>query len=112
LETVSIPTVPEEYKVEITNYGSGIYRVLGRFGYAENPIKIGSVIEQAFSQGLTKGDYTVFFNAEHIHIKRKNIFFKIILNIYAFMKRFFIGNLNNFKLPPSNVMSVGVQVNL
>jgi len=112
LETVSVPSVPEEYKIEITKYGSGIYRVLGRFGYSENGVKIDSIIQDAFKIGLPKGDYTIFFNSEHVRVKRSNIFFKIVLYIYAFIKRFFIGTLNNFSLPSQNVMAVGVQVDL
>jgi len=112
LETVSVPVVPDEFKLEVMSCGSGIYKILGRFGYSEQPIKIENVLEMAFKNGLTKSNYTVFFHSEHIHIKRKNIFLKVILHFYEFMKRFFIGSFNHYKLPSQNVMSVGIQVTL
>jgi len=110
LETVSIPTVPDEYKIEVQKCGSGIYRVIGRYGYSEQPIKITDVLERAFQNGLAKADYTFYFYSEHIRIKQRNIIIRFILSLYALMKRFFIGSVSHYKLPKSGVMSVGVQV--
>jgi len=112
LETVGIPTVPAEYRIEIVKYGSGIYRVIARFGYAESTIKIAKVMEDAFQDGLPRSeDYTIFFNKEHISIRRRNLFLRVVLYIYSFFKKLFSG-MGNFQLPASNVMAVGVQVDL
>jgi len=112
LETVSVPVVPDEYKLEVTNCGSGIYKVYGRFGYSEQPIKIADVLEKAFESGLNKSNYTFFFHSEHVRVKRRNIFYRVVLYCYTFMKQFFIGTVNHFKLPSQNVVSVGIQVTL
>jgi len=113
LEHVSIPFVPSEFKTEVTKYGSGIYRVLGRFGYAENKIKIEEVIVDAFKNGLEKPDkYTIFVNTEHVRVVTKNYFFRFVLWLYGLEKKFFIGTMGNFQLPKNNVMAVGMQVDL
>jgi len=113
LEHVNIPFVPNEFKTEVTKHGNGVVRILARYGYSENKVKITEVMESAFNSGLERVEsYTLFFNKEHITVKRKNLFLRFVLYVYSILKKFFSGSTSNFQLPSSSVMAVGVQVEL
>lgn len=87
-----MPIIPKEHKNIVIKHGNNVYTVIGRYGYAENRVKIAEVMEMAFQNGLTKPlKYTVYFSVEYISIKRKNLIQRVVLNVYMTIKRFFIG---------------------
>ena len=113
VETQEIPTVDDAERVEVEEMGHGLFRVVLRYGFAEDP-DIPSGLELARKKGLTfKPMETSYFLGRETLIASKNPGMAIWREqLFSVMSRNARSATSFFGLPPNRVVELGAQIEL
>jgi KUP system potassium uptake protein len=113
VETEEIPSVALEDRVEVEELGSGLFRVVLRYGFAEDP-DIPSGLDLARKSGLVfKPMETSYFLGRETLIASKNPGMAIWREqLFSVMARNARSATSFFGLPPNRVVELGAQIEL
>jgi KUP system potassium uptake protein len=113
VETEEIPTVDDEGRVEVTELGQGMWRVVLRYGFTDDP-DIPSGLALAREKGLVfKPMETSYFLGRETLIASKNRGMALWREkIFALMSRNARPATAFFGLPPNRVVELGAQIEL
>jgi KUP system potassium uptake protein len=113
VETEEIPSVAAEDRVEVEELGSGLFRVVLRYGFAEDP-DIPSGLDLARKSGLVfKPMETSYFLGRETLIASKNPGMAIWREqLFSVMARNARSATSFFGLPPNRVVELGAQIEL
>jgi KUP system potassium uptake protein len=113
VETEEIPLVDDANRVEVSELGHGLFRVVLRYGFTEDP-DIPSGLELARSQGLTfKPMETSYFLGRETLIASKNPGMALWReHLFSVMSRNARSATSFFGLPPNRVVELGAQIEL
>jgi KUP system potassium uptake protein len=113
VETDEIPVVDDAQRVEVSELGHGMYRVVLRYGFTEDPdIPLG--LEQARQHGLVfKPMETSYFLGRETLIASKNPGMALWREqLFSVMSRNARSATSFFGLPPNRVVELGAQIEL
>ncbi len=113
LLTEEVPTVAAEEQLTLTEIGEGLWRAVGRYGYMESP-DAGALMENLRARGvpLNPGSATYFFNREMIMSGGNARMWEWQKSVYAFLSRNARPAKDYFKIPPSQIIEIGLPVQL
>ncbi|MBW3570879.1 MAG: potassium transporter Kup [Gemmatimonadetes bacterium] len=113
VETEEIPMVDDEQRVEVSELGHGVFRVVLRYGFTEDP-DIPSALALARDRGLTfKPMETSYFLGRETLIASKSPGMALWREqIFALMSRNARSATSFFGLPPNRVVELGAQIEL
>jgi KUP system potassium uptake protein len=113
LVTEEVPTIPENERVTVRELGEGLFRVVGRYGYMESPDAT-AVLEAARLLGvsITPASATFYFNREMIMAGGASHLHAWQRNLYAFLSRNARPAKDYFNIPPSQIIEIGLPVQL
>ena len=113
LQGVEVPYAPSAGRLSAQDLGKGFYRVIGHFGFMEDP-DVPSALLEACAKGLVIDDSDVTYflgretliatNAPGMALWRERLFVLIARNA--------VRATAFFRLPPERVVELGVQVEL
>ncbi|HEX2093922.1 MAG TPA: potassium transporter Kup [Longimicrobiaceae bacterium] len=113
VETLEIPAVPEEERVEVIPLGTGFYRVVVRYGFTEDP-DIPAVLSRVREPGLNlRPMETSYFLGRETLIPSKRpgmAFWRE--HLFSVMSRNARPATSFFQLPPNRVVELGAQIEL
>lgn len=115
VKTEEIPFVKEVNRAELTNSGSGIYRVQLHYGFMEVPdVPLAlSVIDLTPGHKIPVKEVTYFLGQEHLLASKKKAGMTIWREkLFAFMGRNSLPASNFFNLPPEQVVTVGLMLEI
>jgi KUP system potassium uptake protein len=113
IQTVEVPHVDAEERVQIDELENGFFRVIGRFGFMEDPdapqlmaacAKKGFVFDQPRT--------TFFLSRETIIASKRPGLLLWRERLFAFMSRNAQSATAFFRLPPNRVVELGMQVEI
>src|SRR5262249_34383271 len=111
--TEEVPHVPNAERLQVTDLGKGVYRVIGHYGFMEDP-NVPDLLQRASESGFQfKQLATTYFLARDTLIARnqpgmprwRKLLFSIISNNAHRATAF-------FRIPPNRVVELGAQVEL
>jgi len=111
--TREIPRVPNDQKVEVTKLGSGFYKIIAYYGFMEDPR-----IEHIFSLAKGKGlDFdpdriSYFLGREKLTISKKPGMWRWRIKLFSFMSRNALEASDFFKIPGSQIIELGVTLEI
>jgi len=113
IETANTPHVPRDQKVAIQDLGHGVHRIVGRFGFMEDP-NVPWILALAAEQGLEfELEKTSFFlGRERLLSARRPVLPRWRRWLFATMSRNALGATSFFKIPPGRVLELGSQLEL
>ncbi len=113
IKNEDIPFVPEETRSEITELGCGIYRVLVRYGFSENP-NIPKVLQNIKYEKINFDPMktTFFLGRETLLISQAPFLVKLEKKIFAFMSKNSFDASKFYKIPPGRVIELGLQIEI
>ncbi len=113
IATEERPRVPRDERVSLEDLGLGFYRVVGRFGFMETP-NVPYVLALVREQGLDVAleDVSFILGRERLVPRRRGGMPGWRVRLFAFMSRNAQGATDFFRIPPEQVIEVGVQVEL
>jgi KUP system potassium uptake protein len=111
--TEKIPRVEDEDRVDIIELGDGLFRLVGHYGFLEDP-NIPDLFDSAASRGfvIDLTHVTYFLGREALRVTQAPGMARWREHLFAFMSRNATPAANYFSLPMDQTIEVGVQVEL
>jgi KUP system potassium uptake protein len=108
-----VPHVPDDERVEIREIGKGVWRVIGRCGYMESA-DVEWLMERIKDAGVPVklNETTYYFNREMIITDGDSKMWKWQKRLYAFLSRNARPVRDYYKLPPMQIIEVGLPIQL
>ncbi len=113
IESPDVPRVPREEKVEVQNLGRGFYRMVGRFGFMEEP-NVPYVLALANEEGLDfkLEEVSFFLGRERLLSARRPSLPRWRRSLFSILSRNALGATSFFRIPPGQVIELGTQIEL
>jgi KUP system potassium uptake protein len=114
VKTQQVPYVSEDERLEVEDFGNGLYRVKVYFGFMEEP-DIPRALEGAAKHGLLLGDpndITYFLGRETIISSRRRGMAEWRERLFALMSRNASTATAYFGIPPQRVVELGEQIEI
>ncbi len=111
--TEEVPFVATEERLEVREIGEGIWRALGRYGYMESP-DVTTLIESIRDRGvpLKPSEATYYFNREMIIAGGDARMWEWQKHFYGFLSRNARQARDYYRLPPMQIIEVGLPIQL
>lgn len=111
--TARVPYVAEDDRVELEDLGGGMHRVIGHYGFMEYP-DVPALLRRAEQKGLDVDVDTVtyFLGRETMLAGPEGQMGEVEESIFAFLTRNSRPATAHFKLPPGQVIEIGMQIDL
>lgn len=111
--TEDVPRVPNMEKIKIERLGSGVSLIIAHFGFMERP-KINTILELCKGQGISleMTETSFFLGREKLSISKKSQLGHWRANLFLFLSRNAMDAATFFDIPSSQVIELGVQMEL
>lgn len=111
--TEEIPTVAEADRLKLYEIGEGIWRGVGHYGYMESP-DVSALMESIKDRGvpINPQGATYFFNREMIITGGSARMWEWQKNLYAVLSRNARPAKDYFQIPPSQIIEIGLPIQL
>jgi KUP system potassium uptake protein len=111
--TQPVPHVPANQQVVVRPLGQGVFEVLVRYGFMEDP-NVPEALVRACEQGLAldEDDITYFLGRETLIVSKNPGMAMWRERLFALMTRNAVRATTFFRLPPERVVELGVQVEI
>ena len=110
-----VPHVPPELRLaEVTDLGQGFHRVVARYGFMQHPA-VPPVIEAALSRlgiSVPTRDITYYLGRESLVGERGGRMGPVFERLFRAIARNALSATAYFRLPPEQVVEIGLQINL
>lgn len=113
IQTEEIPRVPKEQKVEVEPLGKGLYSLIARYGFMEQP-DIEEIFALSTEQGLALNtkDASFFLGREKLGISDNPGMSRWRSNLFVFLSKNSMDASSYFGIPSSRAIEVGIQLDL
>jgi KUP system potassium uptake protein len=111
--TREVPYVPPAERLEVREIGEGVWRALGRYGYMESP-DVSALIQEIRARGvpLKPSEATYYFNREMIITGGEARMWEWQKHLYGFLSRNARQARDYYRLPPMQIIEVGLPIQL
>ena len=112
VRTEEVPHVPEAERCRVEDLGHGFFRVIGRYGFMEDPdvpALLRSVADRIDVEPLRT---TYFLSRSAVLSRRKGAAARFLDKLYIFLSQNAQVPTGFFRLPPNRVIEVGMQVEI
>jgi len=113
ITTEDVPAVDEDERLTVTEIGNGVWRAIGRYGYMESP-DVSTLMESVRDAGIPMklNEATYYFNREMIITGGDTRMFEWQKHFYAFLSRNASQARDYYRLPPMQIIEVGMPIQL
>ncbi len=113
LETQDVPYVPWKHRLRMTDLGQDVYRVVGRYGFAEDPDVPGLLLRCETTAGPIDLHQTTFFLGRETLIATRGAGMATWRErLFAVMTRNARGATDFFRIPADRVVEIGAQIEI
>jgi len=111
--TEDVPAVEDDERFTVSEIGNGVWRAVGRYGYMESP-DVSMLMENIRDAGvpLKLAEATYYFNREMIITGGETRMFEWQKHFYAFLSRNASQVRDYYRLPPMQIIEVGMPIQL
>jgi len=102
--------VSESRRVTVESAGPGFFRVIGRYGFMEQPDAPDLVLRSGLLTELS--DVTFFLGREHLIVGERSAVQRWRIALFTFLARSSQPATRFFNIPPDRVMEIGTQIAL
>jgi KUP system potassium uptake protein len=108
-----VPYVEKERRVEVAELGESFYRVIGRYGFMEQP-QVPEILALCKAQGLNfrEMETTFFLSRETIIASKRRGLARWRKHLFSLMARNAQPATAYFRLPPNRVVELGMQIEI
>jgi len=108
-----VPWVEAEHRAEVQDLGSGFHRVVGRYGFMEEP-RVSHILRLCQPRGLKlrEADTTFFLSRETLLASRRPGLARWRKHLFALMARNAQPATAYFRLPVNRVVELGMQIEI
>ena len=111
--TEEVPTVPPAERLTTVELGEGLWRAVGRYGYMESP-DVGALLEEVHQKDvpINPASAIYFFNREMIITEGDSPMWKWEKRFYGFLSRNARSAKDYYQITPSQIIEIGLPVQL
>jgi KUP system potassium uptake protein len=111
--TEEVPVVPPDEQLALTEIGDGIWRAVGQYGYMQSP-NAAELLEQIKARGVPINPQatTYFFNREMIITGGNARMWDWQKHLYSFLSRNARPAKEYYHIPPSQIIEIGLPLQL
>jgi len=111
--TDEVPSVPLEERLSLKSIGEGVWRAIGRYGYMESP-DVTALMENVVECGvpIRPHETTYYFNREMILPGGDARMWEWEKGFYAFISRNARPAKDYYKIPPTQIIELGLPIQL
>ncbi len=111
--TEEVPYVPDAERIEVREIGEGVWRACARYGYMESP-NVSAAIHEIRTRGvpLKPSEATYYFNREMILTGGDAKMWEWQKHLYSFLSRNARQARDYYRLPPMQIIEVGLPIQL
>jgi len=111
--TEEIPTVNEPGRLSLQFIGEGLWRAVGRYGYMESP-NVAALMEMICERGalLKPRETTYYFNREMVVSGGESRMWEWQKGFYSFLSRNARTAKDYYKIPPTQIIELGLPIQL
>ncbi|ACB76395.1 potassium transporter Kup [Opitutus terrae] len=111
--TQDVPFVPDDERLDVREIGEGVWRALARYGYMESP-DVSTLIIDIRERGvpLKPSEATYYFNREMIITGGEARMWEWQKRFYGFLSRNARQARDYYRLPPMQIIEVGLPIQL
>jgi KUP system potassium uptake protein len=112
--TENSPSVPAEWRYELSALGDGVYRLVVRYGFMEHP-NVPDVLSEACARhklSLDLRDATYYLGRDSLLATKAGSMGHITESFFAFLARNAVAADRHFGIPPRQVVEIGLQIDL
>jgi KUP system potassium uptake protein len=102
--------IPDNERVSLMPTGPGFWRIVGRYGFMEQPDAPDLVLRSGLQTRLD--ELTFFLGREHLIVAEHNIIHRLRIALFSFLARSSQPATRFFNIPPDRVMEIGTQIAL
>jgi KUP system potassium uptake protein len=106
--TDSAARVPEAERMRIESLAPGMWRLVGRYGFMDQPDAQDLLLHSGLIYGIR--DVTFFLGQEHLLVSEQSRSRRWSMSLFSFLARMAQPARSYFNIPPARVMEVGIQV--
>jgi KUP system potassium uptake protein len=100
--------VPESERLRVESIAPGIWRLVGRYGFMDQPDAVDLLRESGLIRGLR--EVTFFLGQEHLLVSEQRGFRRWRMVLFSVLSRISQPANRFFNIPPARVMEVGIQI--
>jgi KUP system potassium uptake protein len=108
------PVVPTAERYELQPLGEGFQRLVARYGFMERP-DVPLVLAEAIARRGTTfqpADATYYLGRESLMATKQGILGRLFEQLFSYLQRNSVSADRDFRMPPRQVMEIGIQVDL
>jgi KUP system potassium uptake protein len=107
------PHVPDEGRLAFSSHGHGVWRAIGRYGYMESP-DVAALVERLRAAGvkIEPMSTTYYFNREMVLTGGDSPLWEWQKSFYAFLSRNARPAKDYFRIPPNQIIEIGLPIQL
>jgi KUP system potassium uptake protein len=111
--TEEVPSVPDGERLTVSEIGNGVWRAVGRYGYMESP-DVSRLMEQVKAAGvpIKLNEATYYFNREMIITGGESRMWHWEKRLYSLLSRNARQARDYYRLPPMQIIEVGMPIQL
>ena len=111
--TEEVPSVADHERLTVTEIGNGVWRAVGRYGYMESP-DVSRLMEQVKASGvpIKLNEATYYFNREMIITGGDSSMWHWEKRLYSLLSRNARQARDYYRLPPMQIIEVGMPIQL
>ena len=112
--TETIPQVPVERWIRVNSLGGGLYQAIATYGFMQEPDVPAIVCEVVLRLGLRcdLDDTTYYLGREAVLATSKGAMGEFAEGLFGYLQRNAVTADRHFKIPPGQVIEIGIQVDL
>jgi len=113
VKTEDVPFIPNEKRAEIEDLGCGLYRVILKYGFSEDP-NIPDALAKIRPETINFDPMktTFFLGRETLIISPGMYFSHLLKEIFSFMSKNSFDASKFYKIPPNRVIELGLQIEI
>jgi KUP system potassium uptake protein len=112
--TETVPHVPREGSVTMQSLGEGLHQVIARFGFMQEP-EVPAIVDEVTSRiglRLDPEDTTYYLGRESVLATSKGAMGQFAESLFGYLQRNAVTADRHFKIPPGQVIEIGIQLDL
>jgi KUP system potassium uptake protein len=100
--------IPDQQRLRVTTIAPGIWRLVGRYGFMDQPDAADLVLHSDLVNGLH--EVTFFLGQEHLLVTPKGRLRRWRMVLFSVLSRIAQPATHFYNIPPARVMEVGIQI--
>jgi len=112
--TETVPEVPADRRLHVKSIGDGVHQVVARYGFMQQPDVPAVLLDASSLLGLAIDlkDTTYYLGRESVQAGKEGGMGQFAEGLFSYLQRNAVTADRHFKIPPRQVIEIGIQLDL